>query len=95
MTNTTKEPRRHLLQRLQRAGLTVYEEELHSALSAVQGLLQERRRLRPLLLLSPEAAEDVVGRQELAEGDSAGGDAVVVGLAPERLNYKDMNRAFR
>jgi hypothetical protein len=59
-----------------------------SSLGAARQLL-EQRRLRPLLLLHPNALPDF---QHLSQEDP---DAVVVGWAAEAFNFNMLNKAFR
>lgn len=50
------------------------------------------RRLKPLLLLAPEALEDFEGLQ-CPIGEEP--NAVVIGLAPTEFHYDRLNEAFR
>ena len=47
------------------------------------------RQLRPYLMLSESAMEDF---SDISQEDP---NAVLVGLAPEKLNYENMSQAFR
>ncbi|CAN9504854.1 unnamed protein product [Ophioblennius macclurei] len=88
VTNTTKESKRNLLERLQRLHFELRESEIFTSLSAARRLL-EQKQLRPLLLLEDGALEDFTGL------DTSEPNAVVVGLAPHCFNYAKLNEAFR
>ncbi|XP_067106189.1 haloacid dehalogenase-like hydrolase domain-containing protein 2 isoform X2 [Osmerus mordax] len=88
VTNTTKECRRSLLERLQRLNFDLEEREIFTSLSAACRLLEQRRE-RPLLLVEDSALEDFSGL------DTSEPNAVVIGLAPEHFNYQTLNKAFR
>ncbi|XP_048875006.1 haloacid dehalogenase-like hydrolase domain-containing protein 2 isoform X1 [Brienomyrus brachyistius] len=88
VTNTTKECKRTLLERLCRLDFDIQEREIFTSLSAARGLV-ERRALRPLLLLEDSALEDFSGIE------TSDPNAVVIGLAPEHFNYHTLNEAFR
>ncbi|TWW66574.1 haloacid dehalogenase-like hydrolase domain-containing protein 2 isoform X2 [Takifugu flavidus] len=88
VTNTTKECKRDLVERLRRLDFDVQEREIFSSLSAARSLLEQQQQ-RPLLLLEESALEDFSGV------DTSEPNAVVVGLAPDRFNYQTLNEAFR
>uniref|UniRef100_A0AAV2J045 Haloacid dehalogenase-like hydrolase domain-containing protein 2 n=1 Tax=Knipowitschia caucasica TaxID=637954 RepID=A0AAV2J045_KNICA len=88
VTNTTKESKRNLLERLQRLHFELQEKEVFTSLTAARSVL-EQRQLRPLLLLEESALEDFTGI------DTSEPNAVVIGLAPDCFNYETMNKAFR
>lgn len=91
MTNTTKESSQFLYNRLQNLGIKVEKNEIHSSLGAARNLIIQRK-LKPLLLLSPEALEDFKGLQCSANEEP---NAVVIGLAPTEFHYDRLNEAFR
>ncbi|XP_064164243.1 haloacid dehalogenase-like hydrolase domain-containing protein 2 [Anguilla rostrata] len=88
VTNTTKESKQSLLDRLHRLNFSIQEREIFTSLTAARGLV-ERRSLRPLLLLEDSALEDFAGIE------TSDPNAVVVGLAPDHFNYQTLNKAFR
>ncbi|KAJ8286791.1 hypothetical protein GJAV_G00043320 [Gymnothorax javanicus] len=88
VTNTTKESKRSLLDRLHRLHFSIQEQEIFTSLTAARSLV-EQRSLRPLLLLEDSALEDFTGIE------TSEPNAVVVGLAPDHFNYQMMNKAFR
>ncbi|XP_036385666.1 haloacid dehalogenase-like hydrolase domain-containing protein 2 [Megalops cyprinoides] len=88
VTNTTKECKRMLLERLQRLGFSIQEQEIFTSLTAARNLV-EQNSVRPLLLLEDSALEDFSG---IATSEP---NAVVIGLAPDHFNYKVLNNAFR
>ncbi|XP_062410175.1 haloacid dehalogenase-like hydrolase domain-containing protein 2 [Sardina pilchardus] len=88
VTNTTKECKRTLLERLRKLNFDIQEQEIFTSLTAARNLL-EQRKVRPLLLVEDSALEDFSGI------DTSEPNAVVVGLAPEHFNYQMLNKAFR
>lgn len=91
VTNTTKESKNFLYNRLTSLGFTIDKSEIFSSLSAARSLIVDRQ-LKPLLLLSPEALEDFEGLS-CEECDKP--NAVVIGLAPNEFHYNKLNEAFR
>jgi len=87
VTNTSKESRRSLLNRLTTAGLEVKKEDIFTSLSAAKTHVVENK-LRPLLLLEKEALEDFDGVQ--VENPNS----VVVGLSPSQFHYTRLTEAF-
>uniref|UniRef100_A0A8C4GT58 Haloacid dehalogenase-like hydrolase domain-containing protein 2 n=1 Tax=Dicentrarchus labrax TaxID=13489 RepID=A0A8C4GT58_DICLA len=85
VTNTTKESKRNLLERLQRLNFDVKEKEIFTSLSAARSLLEQKQH-RPLLLVEDSALEDFTGI------DTSAPNAVVVGLAPDHFNYQTLNK---
>ncbi|XP_008324338.1 haloacid dehalogenase-like hydrolase domain-containing protein 2 [Cynoglossus semilaevis] len=88
VTNTTKESRRSLYERLLRLNFDLQEQEIFTSVSAARSLLEQNQH-RPLLLLEDSALEDFTGI------DTSEPNAVVVGLAPDHFNYQTLNTAFR
>lgn len=88
VTNTTKESKATLHQRLTRIGFTIGQEEIFTSLTAARNLV-EKQNVRPMLLLSEDALKDFTG----IPIDNP--NAVVVGLAPETFNFVTLNKAFR
>ena len=88
VTNTTKEALSALHGRLTALGFRLSAEEVFSSLAAARRLVQ-RRQLRPMLLLQPEALPDFAG----VPTDRP--NAVLVGLAPDRFDYETLTEAFR
>ncbi|XP_072309886.1 haloacid dehalogenase-like hydrolase domain-containing protein 2 [Eucyclogobius newberryi] len=88
VTNTTKESKRILLERLQRLNFDLQEKEIFTSLTAARSLLEQKQH-RPLLLVDDSALEDFTGI------DTSDPNAVVIGLAPDHFNYETMNKAFR
>lgn len=88
VTNTSKESKNTLLNKLRKAGLELSSSDLFTSLSAARTLVSTRN-LRPMLLLEKEAMEDFQGL-EVKDPDS-----VVVGLAPSKFDYANLNAAFR
>ncbi|MBN3301052.1 haloacid dehalogenase-like hydrolase domain-containing protein 2 isoform X2 [Amia ocellicauda] len=88
VTNTTKECKRTLFERLKKLEFDIKENEIFTSLSAARSLL-EQQQVRPLLLVEDGALEDFTGIE------TSNPNAVVIGLAPEHFNYQTMNTAFR
>lgn len=89
LTNSTRSPRRVLLDRLKRLGFDVAADEVFTPASAACDLL-EAKGLRPHLLIHPDLAEDFDGL-----GASGPEGAVVVGDAGPYFAYDNLNAAFR
>ncbi|XP_063336898.1 haloacid dehalogenase-like hydrolase domain-containing protein 2 isoform X3 [Pelmatolapia mariae] len=88
VTNTTKESKRILFERLQRLNFNLQENEIFTSLSAARSLLEQKQH-RPLLLVEDSALEDFTGIE------TSEPNAVVIGLAPDHFNYSTLNKAFR
>lgn len=88
VTNTTKESKRVLLERLHKIGFNIKKEQVFTSLTAARNLI-DRRRLSPLLLVDDKALEEFQG---VSQGHL---DSVVIGLAPAKSSYDHMNQAFR
>ncbi|KAL1517629.1 hypothetical protein ABEB36_001368 [Hypothenemus hampei] len=91
VTNTTKESKRVLHNRLTNLGFCIDKNNILSSLGACRNLI-ERNRLKPMLIVAPEALEDFEG---LACPESEIPNAVVIGLAPTEFHYNRLNQAFR
>ncbi|CAH1119723.1 unnamed protein product [Phaedon cochleariae] len=91
VTNTTKESKRVLHERLTNLGFEVDKDDIISSLGAARSLIV-KRNLNPMLMLSPEALEDFEGLS-CAENESP--NAVVIGLCPTEFHYERLNEAFR
>lgn len=89
VTNTTRRPRRRLVQDLAAMGFEIDAAALFTPAAAARRRL-EAERLAPHLLIHPALAEEFEG---LADG--AGGEAVVLGDAGEGFDYAALNAAFR
>lgn len=90
VTNTTKESSNFLYERLTKLGFDLQKDEIFSSLAAARKLIISRQ-LKPMLLIDPAAMEDF---QDLVT-DNDVPNAVVVGLAPSKFNYDELNKAFR
>ncbi|XP_046643119.1 haloacid dehalogenase-like hydrolase domain-containing protein 2 [Daphnia pulicaria] len=89
LTNTTKESKSYLYERLTKCGFTVEKNDIFTSLTVSRQYI-ENHHLNPLLLLEEAALEDFEGLQRSGEMN-----AVVVGLAPSKFDYETMNNAFR
>lgn len=90
VTNTTKESRRILYERLKKLGFELNIDEIWSSLWAARNLITEQN-LSPMLLVDKHALEDFT---DINIGDKQH-DSVVIGLAPEHFHYDKLNEAFR
>ncbi|MBN3319296.1 HDHD2 protein, partial [Atractosteus spatula] len=88
VTNTTKESKRILFERLKRLEFDIEETEIFTSLTAARSLV-EQQNVRPLLMVENSALEDFSGIE------TSDPNAVVIGLAPDHFNYQTMNKAFR
>ena len=88
VTNTTKESKDTLLNRLNGLGFDIKSEEVFTSLTAARRVVK-KRNLRPLLFLGSDASKDFHGI------DVNNPNAVVVGLAPDCFSYDMLNKAFR
>jgi HAD superfamily hydrolase (TIGR01458 family) len=88
VTNTSRQPKRVLLDHLRRLGFDVSGEEVFTATEALVAHLV-RERLRPFLLVHPNLDE------EFEALDQERPNAVVVGDAADRFTYQRLNAAFR
>lgn len=90
VTNTTKESSNFLYNRLTKLGFEINKDEIFSSLAAARKLIVSRK-LNPMLLIDSAANEDF---EDLIKSDEKL-DAVVVGLAPNKFHYEELNKAFR
>ena len=89
MTNTTKESSKTLLERLSKIGFQITANEIHSSLKACHNYVKENN-LNPFYLLTDDAIQEF---PEKSIDNSF--DCVVVGLAPEKFYYDNINSAFK
>lgn len=66
VTNTTKESKQDLLERLKKLEFDISEDEIFTSLTAARNLV-EQKQVRPMLLVDERALPDFTG-----EGDSEG-----------------------
>jgi len=88
ITNTTRQPRRMLLEKLARLGVSVAPDELFMPALAARGYLRDHG-LCPHLLVAPSLVEDFAGLPDSPR------KAVVVGDAATGFTYESLNAAFR
>jgi len=96
ITNTTRRPRRQIVEDLARLGVDAASEDVFTPSIAARDLLASQN-LAPLLIVHPNLREDFAGLPECARDAAApsGFDAVVVGDAGVFFTYDLLNRAFR
>lgn len=88
VTNTSRRPKRVLLDHLRRLGFDVSDDEMFTATEALVAYLV-RKGLRPFVLIHPNLDE------EFEALDRERPNAVVVGDAAARFTYQRLNAAFR
>jgi len=88
LTNTTRMPRRALLERLSAMGIAVTDAELFTPAQGARAWLAAKK-LAPHLLIHPALAED------FADLPTSGREAVVIGDAADGFSYAALNAAFR
>ncbi len=88
ITNTTRRPRRRIVQGLEELGLPVVIDEVYTPATIAHDLLL-REGLVPFLVVHPDLRED------FAELPLDGKEAVVVGDAGHFFTYERLNQAFR
>lgn len=89
VTNTTKESRRFLFERLSKLGFNIKLDDIWTSLWSAKELIASRN-LSPYLMVADEALEDfkdVINPQKEY-------DCVVIGLAPSMFDYDHLNKAF-
>lgn len=90
VTNTTKESKDSLINRLHAIGFTsICKEDIYSSLTAAVQYVK-CHSLNPYYFLTEDAYKDF---SDIPTGDEK--NSVVVGLAPEKFTYDNMNIAFR
>jgi HAD superfamily hydrolase (TIGR01458 family) len=104
LSNTTRESRKDVSKELHSFGIDIEPHEIMTPLAAAAYALP-RTISNPLVFLSESSSKEFFDiRQSLTQGNSnipsqqhhhhQQHDAIVVGLAPERLNYPTLNTAF-
>ncbi|PIA18890.1 hypothetical protein COEREDRAFT_38349 [Coemansia reversa NRRL 1564] len=89
VTNSTRITDDRLYSKLDAMGFKLCRSEVFSSLSAAKKMIKERN-YRPMLLLEDDALE------QFADVDhSEPYNAVVLGLAPSKLDYGHLNQAFQ
>lgn len=88
ITNTTRRPRRRVVEELARLGLDVDVKDLFTPAALARDLLA-RQKIAPLLIVHPDLREDFAGLP------TVGIEAVVVGDAGETFTYDLLNEAYR
>lgn len=92
-TNTTKESRSRLCQRLQNIGFDVQEGQIFTSLTAGRDHVVDRR-LTPYLMVDDAALPDFDSHFP-TNTRPEDADAVLVALAPDKFDYEHMNNALR
>ncbi|KAH0627809.1 hypothetical protein JD844_008223 [Phrynosoma platyrhinos] len=110
VTNTTKECKQDLLQRLKKLEFDIQEDEIFTSLTAARNLLEQKQVGEDFMETSHGLLStfhrDVLGlKQPLKDSaryylgkhriETNNPNAVVIGLAPDHFNYEMMNKAFR
>lgn len=93
VTNTTKESRKSLYNRLTNLGFNIKIDDIWTSLTATYEYLRSQKVKNPYLLVDDCALEDFA---DLAPNSTNSNyDCVVVGLAPDKFNYESLTKAFR
>ena len=90
-TNTTKESRRLLCQRLRVIGFDIRENEVFTSLTAARDYVVSRS-LKPYLLVDDAAIEDFESYFP-TDTSPEHANALLVGLAPAKFDFQHMNHA--
>lgn len=90
VTNTSKESRQILFNRLKTLGFDLQIDEIFSSVWAARDHIT-KNKLNPMLLVADKALDDFKD----ACTDAQARDSVVIGLAPEHFCYNRLNEAFR
>lgn len=90
VTNTSKESKTFLYNRLTNLGFEINKNEIFSSLIATREIIKSKK-LNPYFLVDDAAIEDL---KDLKDPNKKP-NAVVVGLAPEKFNYEELNKSFR
>ncbi len=88
VTNTSRKTSERVHAELRELGFSVAPEQVFTAPAAIKAHLR-RHGLRPYLLIHPDL------EPEFADVDTSDPDAVVLGDAAERLDYRHLDAAFR
>lgn len=91
VTNTTKESRRLVWQRLQTIGFDIPEHEIFTSLIAARDYVISKN-LKPYLLVDDAAIEDFE-RYFPTDTSPKQANAVLAGLAPTKFDFEHMNQA--
>lgn len=91
-TNTTKESKQTVLAKLNKIGFKLKSESLFTSLTAASNLIKQNG-LNPHLVLEEDAKKDFLDVCDINLPLSKA-DSLVIGLAPRKFNYKDMNEYF-
>lgn len=91
VTNTTARSRRQTLERLDRVGLGVSEEELVTPAALARRHCADAGHERVALIMNEDVKEDFEGLTDAEESV----DAVVIGDLGEAFGFEILNRAFR
>lgn len=67
VTNTTKESKQDLLERLKKLEFDISEDEIFTSLTAARNLV-EQKQVRPMLLVDDRALPDFTGKRYYSEG---------------------------
>ncbi|MEX0346762.1 MAG: TIGR01458 family HAD-type hydrolase [Rhizobiaceae bacterium] len=90
VTNTTRTPKRKILDKLASLGIPVDAAELFTPAQAACDYLKSHS-FKPHLLIHPNLAEDFAG---VEPGDASKDVAVIVGDAGDGFTYRTLNEAF-
>ncbi|MBM7505178.1 TIGR01458 family HAD-type hydrolase [Agromyces aurantiacus] len=95
VTNTSSRPRRAIVEKLARLGVTVREEDILTPAVAAAAWMQRRGLSRPALFVPDATAGEFAGFDALTRSADDGADAVVVGDLGDGWDFATLNHAFR
>lgn len=95
VTNTTSRPRRAVVDKLARFGLTVDEEDVLTPVVVAVQWLRAQGVTRPALFVPAATAAEFAALDPLPADAEEGAGAVVVGDLGEAWDFATLNRAFR
>jgi HAD superfamily hydrolase (TIGR01458 family) len=95
VTNTTSRPRRALVEKLARFGVTASEAQIFNPLVAAARWLRSQPEGRVALFVPEQARAEFEGLPQVPEHAEQGAAYVVIGDLGEAWNFRTLNRAFR
>lgn len=94
LTNTSSRPRRALVQKLDRLGIPIQEEQLLTPAVAALDWIKRHTGGKVALFVAEATRSEFIALDILDEGVTGPVDAVVIGDLGEAWDFKTLNRAF-
>jgi phospholysine phosphohistidine inorganic pyrophosphate phosphatase len=95
LTNTSSRPRRAVVDKLERLGITAAADDVLTPAVAAVAWLRDQARARPALFVPEGTAAEFADLDPLPEDAEDAAGAVVVGDLGEAWDFAVLNRAFR